>query len=115
MESILQVWEIVTGLLLKVNGLYYKQLILFDSAYWIQKSLGSRCNFRIPVVKKAFFGLSSYRAKEEPVRVLSSLFISFQCNFVLIVPPLLRLSSDCNFLYISSLVVSKKPRDYLRE
>ena len=59
-ESIPQVWEVVVGLLLKVNKLYYRQLILLDPAYYILRVFVSEHNFSNSVVKKVLFGLSSY-------------------------------------------------------
>jgi len=76
-ESIPQVWEVVVGLLLKVNKLYYRQLILLDPAYYILRVFVSEHNFSNSVVKKVLFGLSSCRAKEELFRVLLNLPISF--------------------------------------
>jgi len=76
-ESIPQVWEVVVGLLLKVNKLYYRQLILLDPAYYILRVFVSEHNFSNSIVKKVLFGLSSCRAKEELFRVLLSSPISF--------------------------------------
>jgi len=56
------------------------------------------------------FGLFIYKLKEKPVRALLNLPISLH-----IVLLFFRLSSNYNFLYISSPAVSKKPRDCLRE
>jgi len=53
------------------------------------------------------FGQSSCRVKEKLVRVLLSLFINLQYSSALIVPLLLRPSSDHNSLCISSLAVAK--------
>lgn len=75
-ESIPQVWEVVAVLFLEANSFYYMQLMLFDLAHQIPRILASRYNFSNPVIKTVLFSLSSSRAKEEPVRVLSSLSIS---------------------------------------
>ena len=61
------------------------------------------------------FGFFIYKVKENSVRALLNLPINLQCSFTPIVLLFFRLSSDYNFLYISSPAVSKKPRDCLRE
>ena len=55
-------------------------------------------------MKKVLFSLSSYKIKEEPVKVLPSLSINLQCSFILIVLPLLRCSNS-NPLNISVKIV----------
>ena len=55
-------------------------------------------------MKKVLFSLSSYKIKEEPVKVFPSLFINLQCSFILIVLPLLRCSNS-NPLNISVKIV----------
>ena len=61
------------------------------------------------------FGLSSYKVKEELVRVLSNLSVSLQYSFILVVLPLIRLGSNHNSLCTSSTEVRKELRDSLRE
>ena len=115
MEGTLQVRKVITGLSLEANSLYCQQLVLLDPAHQISRSFVGRCYFSNPVVKKALFGLSSYKAKGGPVQALSSSSVSLQYNTALVVPPLLRPSSDRIFLSISGLAVSKKPRNCFRE
>ena len=115
MEGTLQVRKVVTGLSLEADGFYCRQLALLDPAHQIPGSLVGRCYLSNPVVKKALFSLSSCRAKGELVRALFRSSVGLQCSTALIVPPLLRPSSDHVLLGISGLAVSKESGDCLRE
>lgn len=107
-ENTPQVQEVITVLLLDENNLYCKQLRLFNPAYQIPRLLISRCIFSNLVIKEVLFGLSNCKEKEELVRVLSSLSVSFWCSFTLIIPSSFGLSNDCNSLCMSSPVVSNR-------
>ena len=100
---------------MKANGLYCWQLMLLDPAHQIPRPFVSKCYLSNSVVKKAPFGLSTYRVKEEPVQVLSSSSVGLQCRTALVVLPLFRPSSDSDLLGISSPAVSKEPRNCLKE
>ena len=75
-EGTPQVRKVITGLSLEANGLYCRQLTLLDPAHQIPRSFVSRCYLSNPVVEKAPFSLSSFRAKEEPVQALSCSSVS---------------------------------------
>ena len=101
-EGAPQVQKIITETSLKANSLYCQQLMLLDPTHWILRPFVSRCYLSNSIVKKALFSLPSCRAKGKPVQALSSSSISLQCSSALVVPLLLRPSSDSVLLDINS-------------
>ena len=105
-----QVRKIVIGLALKINGLYYRWIILFDLAYKIPRLFISNSISVILLLKNYFLACLVVEQKKDQL-ITPSLFIGLYCSSVLIVLPLFRISVlwnalDTNNLYFPSFYLS---------
>ena len=68
--------------------------MLLNPAYQVPRVFVGRHNLCNPVVEERVFSTSSGRAEQAPITPVSSQSIPLKCRLVLIVPLLLRASSD---------------------